>query len=55
MSYSIDFSKVTLEQYKKDIQKKSVIPSRQILKDKVDIHFNAFKKAKINTISTLIY
>ena len=54
MSYSIDFSKVTLEEYKKDIQKKSFIPSRQILKDKVDIHFSAFEKAKIRNIEELL-
>jgi len=54
MSFSIDFNKVTLEEYKKDIRKKSFIPSRQILQDKVDIHFNAFKKAKINNLEELL-
>ncbi len=54
MSFSIDFKKVTLEEYKKDIRKKSFIPSRQILQDRVDIHFNAFKKAKINNLEELV-
>ncbi len=39
MSYSIDFAKVTLEQYKKELEKRTFIPSRQILKDKADTHF----------------
>jgi len=50
----MDFSKVTLDKYQIDIQKKSFIPSRQILKDKVDIHFSAFKKAKIKNIEELL-
>jgi hypothetical protein len=53
MSYSIDFAKVTLEQYKKELEKRTLIPSRQILKDKADIHFNEFKKANIKTLEEL--
>jgi len=53
MSYSIDFIKVTLEQYKKELQKKIFIPSRQILKDEADIHFSEFKKANIKTLEEL--
>ena len=53
MNYSIDFSKVSLEQFKKDIKNKTFIPSRQIIKDEVDIHFDAFKKAKINNCKEL--
>lgn len=54
MSYSIDFSKVSLEEYRKVIQEKNFIPSRQILKDKLDIHFSAFEKAKIKNIQELL-
>lgn len=53
MSYSVDFAKVTLEQYKKELEKRTFIPSRQILKDKADAHFSEFKKANINTLEQL--
>jgi len=53
MSYLIDFKKITLEQYKKELEKRTFIPSRQILKDKADIHFNVFVKANIKTLEEL--
>ena len=53
MSYSIDFKKVTLDQYKKELLKRTLIPSRQLLKDKADIHFDAFNKASIKTLADL--
>lgn len=53
MNYSIDFTKITLDQYKKDIIKKNFIPSRQILRDQAEIHFNAFKKAHIQNLNQL--
>jgi len=53
MSYSIDFTKITLDQYKKELVKRTLIPSREILKDKADIHFDAFNKSNINTLAEL--
>lgn len=53
MSYSIDLSKISLEQYKKELRKKILIPSRQILREQVDAHFNAFKSLKIKNLEEL--
>jgi hypothetical protein len=53
MHYSIDFSKITLDQYKAQLKKRTFIPSRQILKDKADVHFDAFKKAGIENLDQL--
>jgi hypothetical protein len=53
MSYSIDFGEISLEDYKKSIQNKSFIPSRQILKDEADINFSAFEKADIKNLEEL--
>lgn len=55
MSYSIDFSKITLEQYEKELRKKILIPSRQILKEKMDVHFNAFKNMNIKNLEELFF
>lgn len=55
MSYSIDFSKITIEQYKKVLQKKILIPSRQVLKDQIDIHFNVFRKMNIRNLEDLFF
>ena len=46
MSYLIDFKKISLEQYNNELEKRTFIPSRQILKDKADIHFNVFVKSE---------
>ena len=53
MNYSIDFSKVTLDHYKDELKRRDFIPSRLILKEQAEIHFNAFKKAKITTLDQL--
>ncbi|HOA06585.1 MAG TPA: DUF4332 domain-containing protein [Spirochaetota bacterium] len=53
MSYSIDFEKVTISMYKKELLKRQLIPSRQILKNEADVHFDAFKKAGIKTLGRL--
>jgi hypothetical protein len=53
MNYSIDFAKITLSQYKDQLKKRSFIPSRQILKDEADVHFNAFQKANIKNLEQL--
>lgn len=53
MSYSIDFSKITLGQYRKELAEKSFIPSRQILKDKAEIHFAVFTKSGMKSLADL--
>jgi hypothetical protein len=53
MNYSIDFAKITLNQYKNQLKKRSFIPSRQILKDEADVHFIAFQKANIRNLEQL--
>lgn len=53
MGFSIDFDKISLDQYKKDIKNKDFIPGRQILNEQADIQFAAFKKAGIKNIEEL--
>ncbi len=53
MNYSIDFAKISLSQYRDQLKKRSFIPSRQILKDKADVHFNALEKANIRNLKQL--
>lgn len=45
--------RISLGQYKDQLKKRSFIPSRQILKDEADIHFNAFQKADIKNLQQL--
>jgi Domain of unknown function (DUF4332) len=53
MGYSIDFNALSLDQYKSALVKKTFIPSRQLLKDKADIHFKEFKNANIRNLDEL--
>ena len=53
MNYSIDFGQITLKQYENILKNKDFIPSRQILKDEADVHFNAFQRLNIINLEQL--
>ncbi len=55
MSFSIDFSRISLDQYREQLLRRNLIPSRMILKDEADTHFNAFKNSKIETVEELFF
>jgi hypothetical protein len=44
MGYSIDLSRISIDRYMKKLKNKNLIPSRMILKDKIEQRFSVFKK-----------
>lgn len=53
MGYYIDLEKITLEEYQKKLEKAYLPPSRQILKENLDIRFSEFQNLEINNILEL--
>jgi hypothetical protein len=53
-SYHIDTSKYSLQEMKKDLLDRDLIPSRQPLKDDLEINFQILESAGIHTLGDLI-
>lgn len=53
MSYYIDLSKIDLISYKEKLKNADLLPSRMLLKEKIDEIFSEFLKLKINNIAEL--
>lgn len=53
MSYYIDLSKIDLISYKEKLKNADLLPSRMLLKEKIDDVFSEFLKLKINNIAEL--
>ena len=53
MGYYLDFSSISLDQYKEKLKKKTMIPSRMILKEKLDERFAYFKNLGIMNVLEL--
>lgn len=53
MGYIIDLSKISIEQYKEKLKQKTLIPSRMILKEKLNENFSVFKKMGMKTAADL--
>ena len=53
MNYSLDFSRITLDEYKDQLKKRNWIPSRKILQDQAEMQFAAFKRAQIKNMEQL--
>ncbi len=53
MSYYIDLSKIDLISYKEKLKNADLLPSRMLLKEKIDAIFSEFLKLKINNIEEL--
>lgn len=53
MGYYIDFSKITLDKFKMMLESTYLLPSQQILKDKMDSRFEVIKSQDINNLEQL--
>lgn len=53
MGYYLDFSLITIDQYKGKLKKKTMIPSRMILKENLDERFSYFQGLGIKNILEL--
>lgn len=53
MGYYLDFSLITIDQYKEKLKKKTMIPSRMILKENLDERFSYFKGLGIENVLEL--
>jgi hypothetical protein len=54
MSYYIDLSSISLDDYKAKLQVAGMIPSRMILKENLDERFNYFKSIGIKNVQELL-
>ncbi|MDD2286224.1 MAG: DUF4332 domain-containing protein, partial [Paludibacter sp.] len=54
MGYYIDLSSVSLEEYREKLRSSYVLPSRQILKEKLDERFNYFSSIGIKNLQDLL-
>ena len=53
MGYYLDFSSITIDQYKEKLKRKTMIPSRMILKENLDERFSYFKSLGIKNVLEL--
>ncbi|MCG8641778.1 MAG: hypothetical protein MI862_18760, partial [Desulfobacterales bacterium] len=53
MGYCLDFSSITIDQYKEKLKRKTMIPSRMILKENLDERFSYFKSLGIKNVLEL--
>jgi len=53
MGYYIDLTSIKLDDYKLKLEKSSLLPSRMILKEKLDERFNYFKSIGISNVHEL--
>lgn len=53
MSYNINLSLITVEEYKNLLKKQNLLPSRQLLKTNIDHHFDLIFKYGVNNIEEL--
>jgi hypothetical protein len=53
MGYYIDLSSISIDSYKAKLESSDMLPSRMILKDKLDERFNYFKSIGIKTVQDL--
>lgn len=53
MGYYINFSKITLDKFKMMLESTYLLPSQQILKDKMDSRFEVIKSQDINNLEQL--
>ena len=54
MGYAIDFSKVTLDQCKIDLLASDLVPSRMMIKEKIDHHFQKMKQSGLHNVAELL-
>jgi hypothetical protein len=54
MGYHIDLESITIDEYKRKLESSLLIPSRMVLKDKIDERFNHFKMLSIKNVQELL-
>ncbi|RPH31809.1 MAG: DUF4332 domain-containing protein [Bacteroidales bacterium] len=53
MGYHIDLKSITIDEYKRKLESSFLIPSRMVLKDKIDERFNHFNSIGIKNVHEL--
>jgi hypothetical protein len=54
MGYYVDLSKISIDQYKAKLENSDLLPSRTILKDRLDDRFDHFKNIGVKNIQELL-